>query len=246
MNVRSTVEAILIIAALMVSICMMWSYLVPVNILYTEGPGTIVYVEYMDDEYPIEIPDDYIQLPTVRWGLPIRMCEYAKEDPVAEQVAAVLMTDCDGQDTFYKTLSVLGFLEDNVEYKNDPGPTDHWKLPWETVRDGCGDCEDIAILSKSVLNYMGVECELACEWDHVLLIVNTGYKDFGMEYKGGYWEFFDPTVRCFPGQCDADVIFVSDEKFGIWGILEFTLYALGAYAILYYAVDYLIKRRKER
>jgi hypothetical protein len=75
----------------------------------------------------------------------------------------------------------------NISYKDDF--YDKWKIPQQTLDDGCGDCEDMAILLMGIMNYQqGINSQL--------LIVE---KSFGiyhaiLQYDGNYYEPTSGTV----------------------------------------------------
>ncbi len=77
-------------------------------------------------------------------------------------------------------------VNNSIRYVRDVGK-DHWKTPHETLIDGCGDCEDFAILKAYKLAAMGysLECmRITCyrvaggDYHAVLLVESEQEKGF--------------------------------------------------------------------
>lgn len=80
---------------------------------------------------------------------------------------------------------IIDFVQDDINYLNDPNNRDYAKFPYETIYDGGGDCEDKAILMCSLLNSAGYDVCLIVFSDHVGLGVAMQYDvEDGYYYKG--------------------------------------------------------------
>ena len=60
-----------------------------------------------------------------------------------------------GKQAKVSTLQDIIELMSTIKYKKDTG--DETKLPEKTLNDGYGDCEDLSVLSASLLAYIGIE-----------------------------------------------------------------------------------------
>ncbi|MFA6710311.1 MAG: hypothetical protein WCR24_02955 [Candidatus Methanomethylophilaceae archaeon] len=73
---------------------------------------------------------------------------------------------------------VLDFVQ-KIEYIADEtttGYTEYWKLPYETLFDKCGDCEDTSILYASIMKAMGYD---------VALMIFPGHMAVGIGLENG-------------------------------------------------------------
>ncbi|MDD3493022.1 MAG: transglutaminase domain-containing protein [Candidatus Thermoplasmatota archaeon] len=55
----------------------------------------------------------------------------------------------------FKTCAIFDYLQENLEYCPDPEDQDVWTSPTETLRRGCGDCEDYALLYAALAASIG-------------------------------------------------------------------------------------------
>ena len=81
------------------------------------------------------------------------------------------------------------WLHKNVPYKTDRTAADEWKEPEDTLKDGYGDCEDIASVAREVLRIWGVQD------DYILGVMKVG-RNYGhvvcffRDVPTDEWRFF--------------------------------------------------------
>jgi len=74
------------------------------------------------------------------------------------------------------------WVSENIEWVRDYDlyyNLEYWARPAETIMSGKGDCEDRAILTKSLNEYLGQTSDLVVQLDHVY-IVKDGENYFGV------------------------------------------------------------------
>lgn len=166
-----TVMAYVAIVFLLVII---WSYIAPPDAFQVDSTEELE-VEYNGETFDVDIPKKYNMVRTLRMGLPFRNSVFIESDYATEQIAEFLTPRLEGESDLWKAYEVSSFVNQNVTYRMDA--IDQWKLPWETLRDGYGDCEDMTVLGLSILRNMGVESYMAVELGHVLAAIpdSDGY-----------------------------------------------------------------------
>lgn len=83
-------------------------------------------------------------------------------------------------------LMAVSFVQ-SIPYKTDresSGMDEYYKYPIETLVDGCGDCEDSAILTATIVRDMGYGVILLRFYDHVAVGIKGGDK-----ISGTYWTY---------------------------------------------------------
>ncbi len=69
------------------------------------------------------------------------------------------------------------WLRFHVRYRSDPG-RDRWSAPLETIKEGGGDCEDLAFLNASAAGVLGYEAVVVIFWEgkqgHAVCIIRDG------------------------------------------------------------------------
>jgi hypothetical protein len=83
---------------------------------------------------------------------------------------------------------VQAWVSDKIDPVNDNErySRDYWKYPSETLDDGEGDCEDMAILIIAIVHYqLGYKCNLVI----VTNSINTSHAI--ISYKGSYYHSTD-------------------------------------------------------
>lgn len=92
--------------------------------------------------------------------------------------------------------AVTAWVSRQIEYKRDEkvwGEPDYWQTPEETLSMGTGDCEDVAILTVSLLRALG--------WSSKEAFVVTGVMTDGVGHawvvakEGSRWRIFEPTAK---------------------------------------------------
>ncbi len=219
---------ILGVAALVIALVLLWGCLVP--------PTIIVVDEWEEKELTwghevitVDIPKEYIQVPTLRLGFFQNLTPFFTDDPVATRIAEQLDT---GQSTEDKVKTVLKWVNANITYESET-IADYWKLPWETVRDGCGDCEDYAILEAAILLKMGVDVILLQSPHHAFIGVCTGdvYEQCTW-YDGKCYGHVNTYGSGSIGTEERDVFCVAPAYHNLWYYAEILVYTIVAYILM--------------
>ncbi|MHC1605490.1 MAG: hypothetical protein ACXQTP_05945 [Candidatus Methanofastidiosia archaeon] len=74
------------------------------------------------------------------------------------------------------------WIQRKIKWESDYniyGNLEYWALPSETIVAGKGDCEDRAILAKSLNEYLQKKAQIVVQLDHVYLL-KDGEKYFGV------------------------------------------------------------------
>lgn len=83
---------------------------------------------------------------------------------------------------------VILWISNNTYYQHDLNVMrDYWKLPNETIREGGGDCEDLAVLGYALLRWAGLKKVYLLSW----YASGTGHVGV-LIYVNGNWFLIDP------------------------------------------------------
>ncbi len=193
-----------------------------------------------EDNDEIPIPDGF-DVPVLRWGVITNMSRFVQpSDPLVVWTSSEFDSDTDDLSLVN---SVVYWVHRNIEYRSDSethGAREYWQLPAETLYLMTGDCEDIAILTASLLEALGFDTVLVVEPNHVSLGVHIeGASGNTIEYGGSHYLATDPTQGDLPGHGTPDIILIlsSDSKqlqvssvvFGI-GLIIILMYILRLFA----------------
>lgn len=93
--------------------------------------------------------------------------------------------------------NVISFVQ-SLRYVNDSdskGKPDYVRFPLETLVDGVGDCEDMAILAGAILYEMGYGVLLVCLPEHLALAVKCEeyFPGTYYDYEGGRYYYLEMT-----------------------------------------------------
>jgi len=217
----SPVSNIILTAFTILGLVFLWGYAAPMGPQSVTETEAVVF-EYYGDEFEVELPSSYVQFPVPRIGLPMRVNTFIVEDCAAQSIADYAAAKYHGEMDVLKACVVMSIVQANLHYISDPC-CDHWKYPWETVRDGGGDCEDFAILICSVLRCMGVESVIAIAQNHAMVGIpaEPGVFENTISYLGKEYVIIDPTES---GDTSSDVYFVLGYDLGIWNWVEILVY----------------------
>ena len=209
-------------------------YVVPPQILNVEETEEIEI-----DGITVDMPTKYTQLPTIRMGLPSRLSIFCGHDDVATQLAQAI--DEPGRSISYRATLVSFFVSENIEYAGDI--YDEWKLPWETVRDGRGDCEDMAILAYSMLLAMNIDAVVATSVNHAMVAVNTGEMDgYGVWHDGKWYQLME--IGCEPGSVEHGIVYLTmNGGYSIYCLITVEFYIL---LLLILLMTYFKNRKEKR
>lgn len=94
----------------------------------------------------------------------------AKIDPVSSDInllASKIVNKCQAGDRICEADSIARFVSGNIRYTSDPvTSTDYIKTPQQTLISKSGDCEDMTILTASLLESIGIRTLMAFEKQH--------------------------------------------------------------------------------
>ena len=110
--------AVIDMAVLLFFLLFIWSYVVPDQPLTVSATETVE-LGYFDERMEVEIPEDYIQLPTVRCNITIRISQFIEEDMAAQQIADWIMTNRGDYDDWFKATTAAYIVVQNIEYADD-------------------------------------------------------------------------------------------------------------------------------
>ena len=204
---------------------MIWSYIAPPDAFQVDSTEELEVV-YEGETFEVDIPKKYNMVRALKMGLPFRNSVFIESDYATKQIAEFLTPRLEGESDLWKAYEVSVFVNQNVAYRADI--IDEWKLPWETLRDGYGDCEDMAILSLSILRNMGVESYMAVERGHVLVAIPDG---------DGY-TYIEMTAEKYPWGVEAHPYVILPSGWNVYAVAM-----LGVYLILLAVLIRGLKRK---
>ena len=229
MNLKNLLNIPLVIC-LVFALVFLWSYVVPIQPIYIEETEEVEWRSW-ERSVELEVPSDYMQLWTCRTGLPFRISLMVDDDPVANQIADWIMQNFPQNSDGYRAYVATQLISENIRYVKDD--FDHWKLPWETVRDGCGDCEDFSILFCAVLRAMGQDAVILSEPNHALVGVCIDAEGYHTMHNGKPYYFMSAQNKCFPGIEDYDVQWVYEPGWSLPNYVELMIYIVLTIICLY-------------
>lgn len=198
-------DAILVFGLCIFSISIFCTLAEP-NLLSVEETETVEL--YDGSEYfEVEMPVKYTQIPTLRLGLVPRVSTFMGDDFVTEQIAErIIASDPDGS-TEDRIIMARNIVYHSVYYV--PDAFEEWKLPWETLRDGYGDCEDYSILLISILYDMGIDSVFMCTTTHAMVGIPTDTPDsLSIEHDGKWYTPIEPQWTHESTPLSMDPVFV--------------------------------------
>lgn len=100
--------------------------------------------------------------PTVKWSGSLPQFDWYVDQGVCEELNTLAdrlmaLSRQHGLTKYLEVCLVLDLVQ-QIRYMTDldsKGIPDYWRFPLETISDGCGDCEDFAILAVALLSAMG-------------------------------------------------------------------------------------------
>lgn len=108
----------------------------------------------------------------------------------------------------------------NIQWQSDYdayGNLEYWATPKETILYGRGDCEDRAILAKSLNAYLQKDVEIVVQVDHVYL-VKDGENYFGVSDTEGVGELVKKIIVEMPL---IRKIIITTGLIIIWGLVVY-------------------------
>ena len=137
------------------------------------------------------------------------------EDPAVVALSESIRDACGTEWGYLLAEAARQWVHDSIRYVTDPeahGRADWWQTPYETLRLGTGDCEDMSALLASVLVCLGFDTVLVREDGH--LMVGVFVWDHGTDgigtvgFRGETYLVSDPTSDLPTGTVDAEPVAV--------------------------------------
>lgn len=120
--------------------------------------------------------------------------------PEINQIATQITKGCGSTDQYCVASKIVDYVTSELEYREDPLPTrsnpDYVKTPQETLISKAGDCDDLTVLTSSLLGTVGVLNYMVFEKDHTYpLACFQDRKSIGNSIKLGekYCYAIEPT-----------------------------------------------------
>jgi predicted transglutaminase-like cysteine proteinase len=132
---------------------------------------------------PLNRPDEAVQYVT----------------PHSNQIKTALkvISEMEWKNTYNDLDAIREWVATNIRYKTDRdnfGSNDYWQFPMETLERGSGDCEDIAILTCSLLRSYGVPANQL----YVVIGTPKGMNEYHAyiieRYSKGIWNMIEPQL----------------------------------------------------
>lgn len=223
-------DAILVIGLCIFSFSIFCTLVEP-NLLSVEETET---VELYDGSgyFEVEMPTKYTQLPVLRMGLVPRISTFIGDDFVTEQIAErIIASDPDGSTEDWITMA-RKIVYHNVYYV--PDAFEEWKLPWETLRDGYGDCEDYSILLMSILYDMGIDSVFLCTMSHAMVGIPTDSPNsLSIEHDGKWYTVIEPQWTHESTSLSVNPVFVFSPGLNLISCIWLTVCAVMIVVCIY-------------
>lgn len=211
----------LLILALILAVMVLpiYSLIVPMDGDYSETES-VQYVSVV--EVAVEVPVDN-GWPKLPWLYTPMLERYVMpDDPAVRQVADALREYADEWGFSERRLAdkAKDWVYRNISYVQDSeahGLPDYWQTPYQTLRLGTGDCEDLAVLYVSICEALGFETVLVSEPDHVSAGVLLDADDWDCTVSFGGKEYLtaEATTSSNLGDSKPDVLMVYPTHAGL-------------------------------
>lgn len=196
-----------------------YSLAVPLDGDYSETES-VQYVSVV--EVNVDVPADN-GWPKLPWFYTPMLERYVMpDDPAVRQVADALQEHADEWDFSERRLAdrAKDWVYRNIRYVSDSeahGFPDFWQTPYQTLRLGTGDCEDLAVLYVSICEALGFETVLVSEPGHlsagVLLEADEG--ECTVSFDGRTYLAAETTTSVCLGRSEPDVSIVYPTHAGL-------------------------------
>ena len=142
-------------------------------------------------EVTVDVPKDNAWPKLPKMYTPMLERYVMPDDPSVRQVAEAL--EAYGERWGYSERRtaelVKRWVASNISYVSDSevhGWGDYWQTPYETLRLGTGDCEDMAVLFASICGALGIGTVIVSETSHVSagVLVDVRGGDATVSYGG--------------------------------------------------------------
>lgn len=105
-----------------------------------------------------------------------------------------------GENLKYTGQSPEEWVMENITWESDYDlyyNLEYWARPSETIMSGRGDCEDRAILTKSLNEYLEMDSDIIVQMDHVY-IIKDGEEYFGVSDTTSTYEMAKEVIYKIP------------------------------------------------
>lgn len=192
---------------------------VPLDGDYSETES-IQYVSVV--EVTVEVPADN-GWPKLPWLYTPMLERYVMpDDPAVRQVADALREYADAWGFSERRLAerAKDWVYRNIRYVSDSeahGLPDCWQTPYQTLRLGTGDCEDLAVLYVSICEALGFETVLVSEPGHLSagVLLDADEWDCTVSFGGKEYLTAEATTSAHLGDSKPDVIMVYPTHAGL-------------------------------
>lgn len=122
----------------------------------------------------------------------VKLAHQGSSDPGVIARAEQITQSCPAQNIRCEINAVFNWVKSNIRYVRDPRRTEKINTAERTLRVGCGDCDEMAVLTSSLLEAVGNKTRFSALafadgiYEHVVTQVRVG---------ANQWLTLDPTVR---------------------------------------------------
>ncbi len=211
----------LVICALILTFMFLPIYFmtVPLDGDYSETES-VQYLRTVD--VTVDVPSDN-KWPTLpKLYTPMMERYVMPDDPAVRQVADALEAYGERWDYSERRLAEVAkrWVTTNIHYTLDSevhGCDDYWQTPYQTLRLGTGDCEDMAILYLSICEALGFETVLVSETNHISVgvLVEPMESDYTVSFGGKVYVAAETSMSGPLGGSEPDVLAVYPTHAGL-------------------------------
>lgn len=79
----------------------------------------------------------------------------APHEPLVRNTAVKIARKSPGSYNIYQAFSIFDWIKTNIRYISDPSNRDYIAFPQETLQNLAGDCDDMAVLTTSMIKAIG-------------------------------------------------------------------------------------------
>lgn len=189
---------------------------IPAEAHVTDGPMETRTLCFERETFDFDIPVGIVQ---THWGddlwrqMPVTMSSprFAVTDAVIDSLFDVLDKRMAGMSDLEKANALLDFVFLNVDYRNDSvqfGCSEYVQYPSETLYNGKGDCEDLALLLHVLYDKAGLDNVLILCDGHVSVGVDVDAHGETVSFFGHEYAIADPTSSLAVGKTFLDDVWM--------------------------------------
>ena len=187
-------------------------------------------------EVTVDVPADNIWPTLPKLFTPMLERYVMPDDPAVRQVADALNEHAQKWDYSERRLAEVAkkWVYSNIRYVLDSeahGWDDYWQTPYETLRLGTGDCEDMAVLYVSICEALGYDTVLVSETNHVsaAVLVDPQVSDSTVSFGGRTYVTAEATNASSlgSGEMGSHLVYPTRAGVVVYLILLLDLVAIG-------------------